>query len=1077
MNVTRLALLMLASVSPGAMAQSPAEAPRTIRVVMDNAYAPYSFQSDRGKLQGILVDQWQAWEKKTGIKVEIHALDWGEALRRMRAGEFDVIDSIVETPDRRDYFDFTPAYTPIEASIFFRNEISGITDLASLKGFPVGAKAGDQHIDRLKANGVTTVILFQNYDAMIDAAKQHKINVFVIDNPSALYLLNKMGIGSEFRHSAPIFRDELRRAVRKGDANLLRMVSEGFAAIEPGELKQIDEKWFGHTIDRIGRYLTYAGYAAAVAMLLLAGLVGWNRTLRKRVMQRTAALSESEQRFRRLVELMPVAVYVCDTSGIIQIYNQRAVELWGREPKSGDTAQRYCASLRLWSPDGKLVPHEESKMAEVLRTGVPAHDLEVVIERPDGSCITVLVNIAPLRNGDEELVGALNCFQDITERKQAEGAVKQAEDRTRLIIETIPTMAWSLRPDGVLDFLNQRWLDYTGLSLEEAIEEPTRTVHPEDLSRVMEKWLVAKATSEAYEDEMRLRRADGEYRWFLVRIASLLDEHGNVLKRYGVSIDIEDRKQAELALDERLRFETLLTELSAAFANLPTTKVDQEIDKWLQNLVEFLDLDRAIFDQLGEDGMTLSRSHSHTARGIDTRPLDVANDQTPWITEQLLRGNTVKWSRIPDDVPEQAWKEKEFAGRIGAKSVLSIPVFIGGAVICAVSFTSMRIYRDWSDEMVARLRLVGEIFANAIARKRAEEALFRREAELNEAQRLASIGSWEWDILADGVTCSNEVRRIYGREDQNSPDRPFSEAVHPDDRARRSAAVDAALKGGSPYNTEFRIIRPDKSVRFVHSRGRLIYDESGKPVRMLGMTQDITERKRTAKELEEANDQLRLLSRRLFEVQEEERRHLARELHDEIGQALTAAKINLQSITGNGGSATVARLQETTAILDRLLGQVRKISLDLRPSMLDDLGLVPALRSLLDQQGRRASVAVRFSAENIPEKLDPEIQTTCFRIAQEAITNTLRHAHATHVDVDLRRENGKLRLLIRDNGIGFDVESAQAQTVGLGLIGVRERAALVGGRAKIISSPNKGTTIEVSAPLTRSERQDRHRGK
>ena len=528
-----------------------------------------------------------------------------------------------------------------------------------------------------------------------------------------------------------------------------------------------------------------------------------------------------------------------------------------------------------------------------------------------------------------------------------------------------------------------------------------------------------------------------------------------------------------------MRFETLLTELSAAFANLPTTTVDQEIDKWLQNLVEFLDLDRAAFDQVGEDGTTLSRSHSHTARGIDPLSLNVADDQTPWITEQLLRGNMVKWSRIPDEIPEQASKEKEFAGRIGAKSVLSIPVCIGGSVICAISFTSMRIYRDWPDEMVARLRLVGEIFANAIARKRAEETLFRREAELNEAQRLASIGSWEWDILADGVTCSNEVRRIYGfeQEDQNSPDRAFSEAVHPDDRARRSAAVDAALNGGPPYDVEFRIIRPDKSVRFVHSRGRLIYDEAGKPVRMLGMTQDITERKRAAKELEEANHQLRFLSRRLFEVQEEERRHLARELHDEIGQALTAAKINLQSVTGNGGSANFARLQETTAILDRLLGQVRQISLDLRPSMLDDLGLVPALRSLLDQQGRRASVAVRFSAENMPENLDPEIQTTCFRIAQEAITNALRHAHATQIDVDLRRENGKLRLLIRDNGIGFDAESAQAQTVGLGLIGIKERAALVGGRAKIISSPNKGTTIEVFLPLTlRSERQG-HLGK
>jgi PAS domain S-box-containing protein len=1070
------ALLVLTLVTPGAVAQGAVETPHTIRVVMDNAYAPFAFQSYEGKLQGILIDQWQAWEKKTGIRVEIHALDWGEALRRMRAGEFDVIDCIVETPERRDYFDFTPAYTAIEASIFFRNEISGITDLASLKGFPVGVKVGDQHSDQLKANGVTTMIPFENNDAIIGAAKQHKINVFVVDDPSALYLLNKAGIEGEFRHSAPMFHDELRRAVRKGNAGLLREVSDGFAAIEPAELKQINEKWFGRTINWIGRYLTYAGYAVAATFVIIAGLAVWNRALRTKVLQRTAALSESEQRFRRLVELMPVAVYVCDTSGIIQSYNNRAVELWGRKPKSGDTAQRYCASLRLYSPEGKLVPHQESQMAEVLRTGVPAHDAEVVIERPDGSCITALVNIAPLRNGKGELIGAMNCFQDITERKRAEEAVKHAEDRIRLIIETIPTMAWSIRRDGVLDFLNQRWLDYTGLSLEEAIEEPTRAVHPKDLSRVMEKWLVVKDTSEAYEDEMRLRRADGEYRWFLVRIAPLLDEQGNIIKRYGVSIDIEDRKQAELALDERLRFETLLTELSAAFANLPTTAVDREIDKWLQNLVRFLDVDRAAFDQVREDGMTLLRSHSHTAHGIDAQPLNVAIDQTPWITKQLLQGKTVKWSRIPDEIPEQASKEKEFAGRIGAKSVLSIPVCIGGAVICAVSFTSMRISRDWPDEMVARLRLVGEIFANAIARKRAEEALFRREAELNEAQRLASIGSWEWDIPAGGRTYSDELHNIYGFEGEGRslPESAFSEAVHPDDRARRRVAIEAALNGGPSYEAEFRIIRPDKSVRFVHSRGRLIYDEAGQPVRMLGMVQDITERKRAARELEEANHRLRILSRRLFEVQEEERRHLARELHDEIGQALTAAKINLQSVTGNGGGVTFARLQETTGILDRLLGQVRQISLDLRPSMLDDLGLVPALRSLLDQQGRRASVAVRLSAENIPEKLGPEIQTTCFRIAQEAITNALRHAGATQIEIDLRRENGELRLLVCDNGLGFDVESAQAQPVGLGLIGVKERAALVGGRARIISSPNKGTTIEVSVPLAWSEGQDRH---
>jgi signal transduction histidine kinase len=265
---------------------------------MDNAYAPYSFQSDDGKLQGILVDQWQAWEKKTGIKVEIHAADWEEALRRMRAGDFDVIDSIVETAERLDYFDFTAPYATIEASIFFRDDVSGITDLASLKGFAVGAKAGDQHIDKLTANGVTSVILYRNNHAIIEAAKENTINVFLADDPSALYLLNKTGIDAGFRRSAPVFRDELRRAVRKGDAALLRTVSEGFAALPPRELKQIDEKWFGRTINRSARYLAYAVYAGAAAMLLTAGLVGWNRTLRRGILQRTAALGESERRLR-----------------------------------------------------------------------------------------------------------------------------------------------------------------------------------------------------------------------------------------------------------------------------------------------------------------------------------------------------------------------------------------------------------------------------------------------------------------------------------------------------------------------------------------------------------------------------------------------------------------------------------------------------------------------------------------------------------------------------------------------------------------------------------------------------------
>jgi two-component system, NarL family, sensor kinase len=149
-------------------------------------------------------------------------------------------------------------------------------------------------------------------------------------------------------------------------------------------------------------------------------------------------LRQIEERFRRLVEVMPVAVYVCDKTGIIQNYNERAVELWGRKPKLGDPAQRHCGSLRLYTPDGTLVPHEESKMAEVLRTGIAAQDLEVVIERPDGSSITVIVNIVPLRNVDGEFIGAMNCFQDITDRKRAEAGLRQSERLLRLVLDSLP---------------------------------------------------------------------------------------------------------------------------------------------------------------------------------------------------------------------------------------------------------------------------------------------------------------------------------------------------------------------------------------------------------------------------------------------------------------------------------------------------------------------------------------------------------------------------------------------------------------------------------------------------------------
>jgi signal transduction histidine kinase len=214
--------------------------------------------------------------------------------------------------------------------------------------------------------------------------------------------------------------------------------------------------------------------------------------------------------------------------------------------------------------------------------------------------------------------------------------------------------------------------------------------------------------------------------------------------------------------------------------------------------------------------------------------------------------------------------------------------------------------------------------------------------------------------------------------------------------------------------------------------------------------------------------ELRSLSRRLQEAHESERRHLSRELHDQIGQALTAAKINTDVLRAGAQPELAARLNENAAILDGLLKQTRQISLDLRPPMLDDLGLVPALRWYINQQAERAALRANFVADPLVDDVPPPVRIACFRLAQEAITNVVRHAHATTLTVELSRADTSLRLIVRDDGNGFDVGAAKARAdrgASLGLLGMTDRAALAGGSARIISSPGNGATIEVVLPL------------
>lgn len=273
----------------------------------------------------------------------------------------------------------------------------------------------------------------------------------------------------------------------------------------------------------------------------------------------------------------------------------------------------------------------------------------------------------------------------------------------------------------------------------------------------------------------------------------------------------------------------------------------------------------------------------------------------------------------------------------------------------------------------------------------------------------------------------------------------------------------------------------------VSSRWTLLRDLGGVPSGSLEMNTDITEQQRAQEalslaheELEqrvtertaalsEANERLRVLSRRLMEVQELERRAIARDLHDEIGQALTAVKLNLRELRTLPNCEPVEEpIADSLEILAQVLQRVRSLALDLRPALLDELGLVPALRWYVGRQAERAGREMQFVAEGVLTRPSPDIEIACFRLAQEALTNVARHSQARKVDVRLEMEAQALILVICDDGIGFDPEAvrtgARAGT-SVGLSGMEERVRLTGGQFTIASAPGEGTEIRAVFPI------------
>ena len=235
---------------------------------------------------------------------------------------------------------------------------------------------------------------------------------------------------------------------------------------------------------------------------------------------------------------------------------------------------------------------------------------------------------------------------------------------------------------------------------------------------------------------------------------------------------------------------------------------------------------------------------------------------------------------------------------------------------------------------------------------------------------------------------------------------------------------------------------------------------------------DVTEHRRAAAELERTGQALRRLQASVVEAREEERRRIARELHDELGQRLTALKMELAALRGAAAAARDAQIENMLGMVDETLASVRRISTDLRPMMLDDLGLHAALEWLARDAARRLGIEVTLQLDEHEPVLDDRVATAAFRMVQEALTNVARHARASDVQIGLHRAGGALQISVRDNGVGYP-DDALRREGSMGLIGMRERAALLGGHAELSNPPGGGALLRVQLPLAPEDKENR----
>ena len=637
--------------------------------------------------------------------------------------------------------------------------------------------------------------------------------------------------------------------------------------------------------------------------------------------------------------------------------------------------------------------------------------------RKDGRVIWVHVAATRIADPDGKVIRLVAQVDDITERRLAEQRLRESERRFRLLVEGVTDCAiYTLTPEGAVSSWNAGDERIEGYAADEVLgrqfsmfftAEDRAAGKPE---RALE---TARSTGRFDDEGWRLRK-DGSRFWASAVLDAISDEKGELVGFAKITRDLTERRVAE----EQVRQSQ--ARLKAFTDNSPAIMCFKDRDS------------RYRFANAGFLERYALREEQVIGRSdAEIFPRRQALARAAHDLEVLTRGETVQF--------EERWRDGGGAQRVSL--VVKFPVADG----------------------------VGMIASDITDRRLAEQALGEQRALLAEAQKVAGVGSWEWDPESGRVAWSDELYRIYGvaRESFQPSFENYLERVHPEDRQNSGAMMARALMDGRGFSMQERIVRPGGEVRYLRSQGEVARNERGKPIKVFGACLDVTEQRHSERALRQAAQDLHGLTRRLVQAEEAERRRIAGELHDRVGQQLSALNINLDLISRDASlaPATRKRLEDSIGLVDGTLQSIESVMAELRPPLLDEYGLGAALGWHAEEFSRRTGieVSVEDAAHEAARELRVEAALALFRIAQEALNNVLKHARARHVTIEISRVENQVVLVVRDDGQGFDVSRARRGR--WGMTTMRERAEAAGGSLKVETAPGQGTRVVATLPL------------